>query len=216
MAVYFTSDHHLYHRAMTFLRRYGHWPRTEEERASVTQEDIDWHNEMLADKWGSVVRKKDDLVIVVGDCTANSKSVPEAIQWYKQRPGVKRLVPGNHDPVHAMHSDSNKWHKMYLEAFDSIELFATRKISLGPNKVQRVLISHFPYTGDGDLKEDRDTQFRLRNEGLPLLHGHVHTKDQVTHSPMGPAQVPVKQIHVGVDAWDFAPVSLDEIVELLK
>jgi len=37
----------------------------------------------------------------------------------------------------------------------------------------RVLLSHFPYGGDSH-DEDRYAQFRLRGEGIPLLHGHVH------------------------------------------
>ena len=36
-----------------------------------------------------------------------------------------------------------------------------------------MLLSHFPYRGD-HYEDDRYEAYRLRDEGLPLLCGHVH------------------------------------------
>jgi calcineurin-like phosphoesterase family protein len=41
------------------------------------------------------------------------------------------------------------------------------------------------------------------------LHGHVHSP--ITHSPAFPGQ-----IHVGVDAWDYKPVSADKILDIIR
>lgn len=212
MTVWFTSDHHLGHRAMAWMRREGHWP-TQEERELVTPEIVQNHDDLLAAHWDQTV-KAGDVVWVLGDLTANSKHVPAALEWIRERPGTKHLIAGNHDPVHPMHKDAHKWQRQYLEVFDSVQAAAKRTIPLPVEHGgghQLVLLSHFPYTGDGEGKEDRCSQWRLPNEGYALLHGHVHTPAKATFT--GPLSV--KQIHVGVDAWDFAPVSLEQIGELL-
>lgn len=220
MTVWFSSDLHLGHRAMAWMREVGHWP-TQEERPLVTAQMVQAHDDLLASKWDAVVGK-DDVVWVLGDLIANPKSLDAALHWIMLRPGHKHLILGNHDPAHPMSRDSHKWLWRYNDAFTSVQLAARRRIG-----GQEVLLNHFPYTGDGDGKEDRCSQWRLRNEGLPLLHGHVHTTDKVTWAPppgcerdMDPSVAEhfterVRQIHVGVDAWDLAPVSLEQIGELL-
>ena len=45
---------------------------------------------------------------------------------------------------------------------------------------------------------------------MPLLHGHVHTRNRVTRTDDG-----TPQIHVGQDAWDFTPASLETVTDLL-
>ena len=41
------------------------------------------------------------------------------------------------------------------------------------------------------------------------LHGHVHSHE--AHSPRFPGQ-----IHVGVDAWDYKPVSADKVLDIIR
>ena len=148
---------------------------------------------------------------MLGDLTASNRALPYALEWVKARPGHKHLVLGNHDPAHPMHSDSHKWELMYYEAFDSVAAARTlSKITLPGGTVERVLMSHFPYHGDRTEYMDRHTQFRLRDEGMPLLHGHIHTRNRVTHTDDG-----TPQIHVGQDAWDFTPASLEQVTDLL-
>lgn len=208
MTVWFTSDQHLFHRAVAYDRRYGGWP---EDRTKITPEDVEWHNDLLAENWDKTV-KYGDVVWVLGDLIANPKSLEPALEWVKQRAGEKHFILGNHDPAHPMSRESHKWQGKYLTAFKSVQQSARRRIN-----GQEVLLSHFPYEGDGEGREDRSTQFRLRNEGLPLLHGHVHSKDKLTHvySPTNGEEPTVPQIHVGLDAWDYTPVSLDQVAELL-
>lgn len=50
-----------------------------------------------------------------------------------------------------------------------------------------------------------DKQFH----GSIQLHGHTHQKTQLT-------QPGKRQVHVGVDAWDFKPVHIDQIMDLVK
>jgi calcineurin-like phosphoesterase family protein len=213
MAVWFTSDLHLGHRAVAHQRKFGDWP---EDKHAVTQEVVDWHDDMLARAWDSKVQTS-DLVWVLGDLLISRAYLPEALNWIDARPGVKHLILGNHDPAHPMHREAHKYQKSYFRAFESVQMAARRKIHMPDGSTQQVLLSHYPYVGDGERHrdEDRDTQWRLSNEGLPILHGHTHTTEKVTVAAApggGPAAL---QIHVGLDAWGFAPVSLDEIVTVL-
>ncbi len=56
-----------------------------------------------------------------------------------------------------------------------------------------MLLSHFPYAGDSH-DEDRYAKFRLRDEGIPLLHGHAHEGFRERRTSRGTCG-----INVGVD-----------------
>jgi calcineurin-like phosphoesterase family protein len=49
-------------------------------------------------------------------------------------------------------------------------------------------------------------QWRLRDEGKYLIHGHLHSAEKFNG----------REIHVGVDAWDFTPVPLETIADYIK
>ena len=196
MAVFFTSDPHLGHRAMAWLRKYGQWP---EDHSLVTPELVAWHDDMLAARWDAIV-KPGDTVWVLGDLVANARHVPQALEWMRQRPGTKHCIVGNHDPAHPMHRDAHKWQPTYLQAFASVQMAATRVVKIDGASVKLVL-SHFPFHADG-APQPRFTEWRLREEGdYYLLHGHTHSTEHFNG----------REIHVGVDAWGFAPVSLEVI-----
>lgn len=207
MTTYLTSDLHIGHQVQAWYREHGWFPADTDE---VTPEVVRNHDAMLAANWDVAVRK-DDVVWVLGDLTANNRVLEYALDWVQARPGTKHLVLGNHDPAHPMHSDSQKWEHRYHRVFDSMGTTRTRKMTLRDGTSHRVLLSHFPYQGDSQTREDRDVQFRLRDEGRPLLHGHTHSPHQVTRTV---ANTP--QFHVGVDARDYFPVSLDQVVDLLS
>lgn len=62
----------------------------------------------------------------------------------------------------------------------------------------------FPYSGD-HTEEDRFEKYRPIDEGLWLLHGHVHCAWSVNG----------RQINVGVDVRDFTPISILEIKKII-
>lgn len=176
----FTSDLHIGHRFVAGLRGF---------------DNVAEHDEAIRDRWRSVVRDGDD-VWVLGDLSMTPRQ--EVFEFIRSLPGRKHLIAGNHDACHPMHRDAHKWQRRYLEAFGSVQAFARVRIGGEP-----VLMSHFPYRNDRG--EARYNQYRLRDEGMWLLHGHTHLPDRVT----GPIE-----IHVGVDAWDLTPVPEDRIIEL--
>lgn len=190
LKVYVTSDLHIGHKLVAAIR------------------DLDpGHDAQLADNWDAVI-KSADHVWVLGDISAGGSSGQRnALQWLAQRPGVKHLIAGNHDGCHPMHRDSHKWQSPYLEVFDSVQSAARRRIA--GDRVQ-LLMSHFPYSGD-HTEISRYEQWRLRDVGEVLLHGHTHQPTQITRSDSGTLQV-----HVGVDAWGMAPVSLEEVESLVR
>lgn len=107
----------------------------------------------------------------------------------------KELIWGNHDAGHPMHKDSVRARAEYLEVFDSADSMGR----ISTNKM-KILLSHFPYAGDHSSK-DRSVPFRLRDEGMNLIHGHVH--DQGLYRD--------RQINIGVERHMDGPVELGEL-----
>lgn len=198
MTVFFTSDTHFLHKKVSALRGFD----TPAE-----------HDAELIRKWNSVVRHDDDIVWLLGDVGIPTKGATDkdVLDLVRQLNGRKQLVTGNHDSVWPANRNARnnqaKW--MHKYEFESVQPFAKTSVC-GTD----FLLSHFPYEGDTERHdEDRATQFRLRNQQFPLLHGHIHSKEKVTSQRNG-SDLTGWQIHVGMDAWDMYPVKDTQIKEL--
>lgn len=199
MTTWFTSDLHIGHALVARERAIAFGAPLLTNRS---EDAIPWHDQRLAWNWGNLVHPTDQIW-VLGDVSCGGKTaMNNALQWVSERPGIKHLISGNHDACHPMHRDAHKWQEEYLKVFVSVQPFARRRIA-----GKDILLSHFPYFGD-HTDEDRFDQYRLRDKGLPLLHGHTHSDKKVRYHPT--------QIHVGLDAWGLHPVQLDEVAELLE
>jgi calcineurin-like phosphoesterase family protein/diadenosine tetraphosphate (Ap4A) HIT family hydrolase len=184
--VWFTSDTHFGHRAM--IDR-GWRP----QYASVADMNAD-----LIDRWNTSVRPA-DTVWHLGDWGLGPAA--EHLAILARLHGTIHLVTGNHDKPWPGNRDAHKHQAAWIRAgFASVQAFARRRIA-----GQQVLLSHFPYEGD-HTGQDRADQYRLRDLGLPLLHGHVHDEWRIRG----------RQLNVGVDVHDFRPVHLDEVAHLLE
>ena len=155
--------------------------------------------------------KPDDLVYYGGD-TFFYHSKQEMQDVLKRLNGRKVLIRGNHD---------QKPRQMMNAGFDSVVEQAI--IYIGG---ERVIMSHFPYAMPewkyqyrkytNKLKKklgfkrtkwpEKYHDRRPRDEGAFLLHGHTHS----TFKCVG------RQIHIGVDAWDYKPVNIQEISNLMQ
>lgn len=186
MTVFFTADTQIQHRFTASLRGF---------------DTIAEHDAHIAEVWRSIVTKH-DTVWVVGD--AHLGNIATAMEFYADLPGRKVLVWGNHDQGHPMHSKAVSQARKYAAGFDDLVTSATFK-----HDGTYALVSHFPYSGDSKEFE-RHTQWRLRDEGMPLIHGHVHSKDKVTYSDEG-----TLQIHVGWDAWG-RPISAETVMDMVR
>lgn len=184
--VFLTSDTHFDHELVAGLRGF----------ASPAE-----HDAHVVEVWNSTVRER-DTVWHLGDVGMGPlrrwRASVEALN------GTIHLVTGNHDTVapgvsRRAHRDQREW----MEVFASIQPFA--RLRRGR---EHLLLSHFPYSGEGSRDmEERFTQYRLRNEGLPLAHGHTHGRERFS------LDGGTRMVHVGWDAWN-APVPLDTVWDL--
>jgi calcineurin-like phosphoesterase family protein len=182
---FYTADTHFNH------------PFVAGTRGFTTAEE---HDENLIDNFNFRLHKNDHLWIL-GDLFMGS--VTEGLKQVSRLKGIKHLVLGNHDAAHPMHKKSHTHMRRFLEVFESVHLHEQHRIA-----GQKVNLSHFPYSGD-HKPDDRHTQWRLQDEELPILHGHVHQEFVIRHTPKG-----TKQINVGVDSYRY-PISVDAITDLI-
>jgi calcineurin-like phosphoesterase family protein len=188
----FTSDLHFNHQKCAEIRAAA-LGIDSFTRATV----IDQHDEEIIRRFNSVVAE-DDVTWILGDVgMANETSILEKVDRLN---GSKRLIYGNHDKVWPGHRNAHKHFAQWLEVFDYMAAFA--KISLNGRSA---FLSHFPYIGD-HTDEERYTEYRLKDTGLWLIHGHVH--DEWLRND--------NQINVGVDKWDFKPVTIGDLESIIR
>lgn len=115
-----------------------------------------------------------DMLWVLGDISSGSSKGEDYALWALQNEvkASMHLIAGNHDSVSSIHRQGYKKQRGWLETFDSIQQFG--RLRMGGH---HVLMSHYPYarSGDGPTRgEARYVEFRLPDEGAPLIHGHTH------------------------------------------
>jgi calcineurin-like phosphoesterase family protein len=194
MTTWFTSDTHFGHKRII-------------EMCNRPFKDVTHMNEMLVHNWNALVRP-DDTVYHLGDVALGP--IEDSLGYIEHLNGYKILVVGNHDrmfpPMAKFRQDKiEEWTERYREAgFDEVaDYLFFEKGGYGFN------LSHFPYSGDSH-GEERYIKYRQFDMGIPLIHGHTHENKKFSLSRKG-----TPQIHVGVDAWDYAPVSLQAVIDVL-
>ena len=198
MAIWLTSDTHFDH---AFVARTRGFDTPEEHDAHIVRE------------WNMRVQPR-DTVWVLGDFGMGT--INRFYDTAKQLNGTKHLVTGNHDQCAPGFKQPNREvGDVWLSVFDSIQQYGV----LG-YKGSRFLLSHYPYEDvhlakpvEGQTREherDRHLQWRLRDLGVTLLHGHTHSTEKVSYSPAG-----TLQLHVGWDTWG-KPVPLSTFYALLE
>lgn len=159
--------------------------------------DMDHMTEILIMRWNERVSPT-DTVYYLGDFTCNNLPAMERVSHRLN--GIKRFVAGNHDPCHSMHKDGKAIARFEAAGWKLEDEALRVEIQGTP-----FLLCHFPYTNEGE-QYVRYQDLRPINEGRWLLHGHVHEQWKVKD----------RMINVGVDVWDFYPVSEDEIMEIVS
>lgn len=148
----------------------------------------------LVRRWNEKV-DKGDLVYILGDLIWKCDNVPKLI---KSLNGSKILIRGNHDKF--LHNAANK------KLFDTIKDYDDIKVTLKTGEVKRCILSHYPihfYNG--------------YYHGAIMLHGHTHETAEnnmvyVYAKWLNEHECPVHIVNVGCMLWNYAPVTLDEIL----
>lgn len=146
-------------------------------------------NEAIVNNWNSVV-KANDIVYILGDVMMN-KDVNAVKKYIDRLNGSKVLIVGNHDYFKKRYLAAGYDFFLYIKSYEELEY----------NK-QRFILMHYPIM-------DWNHMFR----GSYMLHGHMHNKAVYNYQNR---QNGVKRYDVGVDANNFAPVSIDDIIGYFK
>lgn len=184
--MFMTSDEHWGHKNIIVYCK----------RNFSTIEDM---NKALIDNHNSVVGNN-DIVYHLGDLSMSNKIVPEIL---KQLNGSHILIPGNHDKCHPCHKNSGPMIKEYLSyGFKEIHI----EMEMDIPEIGLVKFNHLPYNNPG-YDDNRYAHFKPTPTGEKyLFHGHVHNSWKLRDN----------MLNLGVDVWDYKPVSLPEIVEFLN
>lgn len=196
MTDWFTADLHLGHEAVA--KRRGFDNSTEHDYRVVSN---------ILDR-----KTRGDRLFVIGDLVSGHEKPGDEIARVEKfsmvldNCGVElHVITGNHDCVHPSRSKAHRHLFDYASVVDSLASIGTLKIS-----GQRAVLSHYPYDGDHKA-EDRDVQWRARDLGALIIHGHTHASEPVSWSRQG-----TLQICVSLEAWGMFPVSKDELARLIE
>lgn len=209
--IWFTSDTHFSHK--NTLRYCG--------RPFWTKEQCD---EAMIARWNAVV-KPEDTVYHLGDVAMHTAPI---VRILPRLNGKKILIVGNHDLMYSYFIATrgikfvDRMRKEYLEAgFAEIHLsgltvdfafwdglvppIGTAEGRILPPVTVKARLSHFPTKNVEDkYHNDKHEKSRPKDDGTLNICGHVHQNWLKRGN----------NINVGVDVWDFAPVSLEEVISL--
>ena len=184
---FFTADLHLGHANIVSFC----------DRPFESVEDM---NDALLANWADTVGE-DDEIWVLGDVAMGR--IAETLPSVAALPGRKHLVPGNHDRCWS----GNR----RLRPVDE-QMYIAVGFEIHPGSVALqlgdvpVMACHFPVAGDSQAED----WFGDHRPDVPadawLLHGHVHEKWKTNG----------RQINVGVDVWNFRPVSEEVLLDLIR
>ncbi|MXW42382.1 MAG: metallophosphoesterase [Acidimicrobiia bacterium] len=185
---WYTSDHHFGH-----FNIIGY-----SNRPFISTAEMD---QTMVERWNDVVGDADE-VWILGDLVMGKRKRGLG-KYVAKLKGRKIFVPGNHDRCWQGHKGFK------TKRVDFYEIGLIHEIIDNPEAHtvagRRVLLSHFPYR-QGLTYQEKFAEWRPIDTGDWLLHGHVHASWQQQG----------QQINVGVDAWNFAPVSEDSIAAMIQ
>lgn len=165
------------------------WHKSVLEMENRPFSNIEYMHEKIREWWNKTVGKDDDTWIL-GDVAFNKHCDPIR-DFIESLNGRKHLVLGNHDDLFRAFT----WQKM---GFTSVH--TTCQIKIGGNKIW---LAHHP-----DARE----RYGL-DKNCILFHGHEHKRGhgRVFYTDKS------WNVNVGMDLWDFKPITMDEIlIELSK
>lgn len=186
MKTFFTSDTHYYH----------HNVISYSSREFLNVEEM---NREMIRRWNEVVGPRDRVYHVGDFAFANKEKAKDILSKLN---GYIILIKGNHDG-----SPTRMKEIGFKEVYDHLEIEIAGK---------KVLLCHYPYRPSEE--ELATNTYKLKNvDSRPidnseiLLHGHVHNLWKFKRGPNGGMM-----INVSVENWNYTPVSLETIEQIIK
>lgn len=203
MTDWYTADLHLGHDKVAHLRGFN-----------STAE----HDKTILNNLYQAIGGGDGRLWVLGDLSVGHKHEANALNAlnmlaFRHMGAITlHLIAGNHDSVHPMSSQAHKVMDRYVRSGDNYMPTFASVATMASIKIagQRGILSHHPYDGD-HTDHDRFEQWRPRDLGATIIHGHTHSTEPVSRSQRG-----TLQINVGLDAWNMAPVNKDTLTALVQ
>lgn len=191
--IFFSSDSHFFHHNII---SYCDRPFSSKEHM----------NEVMVQRWNESIGP-DDTIYYLGDFSLSFMAVEKIMPKLN---GIKYLIPGNHDLCHSFNKKSRKpenllmWKQKYQ---DHGWIVLPERVDIDLPGIGNIQMCHHPFMENnvGDFV-DKYAKWRPQDDGRWLLCGHIHEK-WLTKG---------RQINVGVDVWDFRPVSLTQIVDIIN
>lgn len=152
-------------------------------------------DECLIDNYNGVV-DEDDHVLWLGDCGWDMANL---LNCANSMNGRKTLILGNHDRSGIRMARMRCW-----------DMVISTSVQMNIAGVP-ILANHYPpkgatYPGMQFDKKFKDVMPPNLKERI-VVHGHTHEKTATVDRQ--------RRIHVGVDAWDYSPVSTIDIRDLI-
>jgi calcineurin-like phosphoesterase family protein len=169
--------------------------------------DVDEMNEALVENWNRVVHE-DDTVYHLGDVALGPWERWDAV--LSRLNGYKILVVGNHEKIFPGENNERRIERFrpeYEKYFDEIHAHYPKFVL---SNGQVVNLSHFPYEED-HMEKARFMDYRLPDDGTVIVHGHTHMETIMSRSKTGTIQV-----HVGMDAHNYTPVSEQQVIDFIR
>jgi len=188
--LFFTSDTHYNH--SNICRATTNWANAD----NLTRDfkSLDHMNTALVDNINNKV-DENDVLIHLGDWSFGGF---EMIEEFRSRILCKNihLVLGNHD----QHIERNKEgiQRLFSSVNHYINLDLRRPINKATTEKFKFVLMHFPIASWDSM-----------NTGVIHLHGHVHLPPHLRIADG-------RAMDVGVDGNDLEPISLDEVISLMK
>ena len=178
------SDPHFYHKNIVKFGNYdGTKLRPWDDAEQMTEEMIEWYNEMVDDK---------DRVYILGDVAFTVTNMRRVVERLK---GRKCLVPGNHEPKHM---------RKYFDLFDDVRGYVQRNgfimshIPLHPNSLGRWKLNIHGHLHNNFVTKD-------------YINGYETPKDE-TYDPLNETIADLRYYCACVERTNFRPKLLDEIL----
>lgn len=150
-------------------------------------------NEALVERWNAKVGP-DDIVFHLGDFCFGGSS--EWKKWRERLNGHIVLIRGNHD---------RRMSKPMESLFDQVLIQAQLEIDK-----RSVYLNHYPFLTYGGC-------WRNEENAVWQLFGHVHSKSNATGKDIGRlVNLFPTQYDVGVDNNNYAPVSWEEVKQIIE